>query len=253
VLLFHHDPDKWVVGAYIKIGYFETDADLLYQDEIHDSLFVQAEKAMDLLLTKYLRAAISYEGITRVERFPFPKAALREALLNAIVHKDYSSGIPIQISVYEGKIYFWNDGQLPDDWTVEQLLAKHSSKPFNPLIANAFFRTGMIESWGRGIEKIQQECESAGVPLLEYRTNVSGLMVKFTSQPALTEKTPVKTPQQIIALLRQDGGLSIVELAKQIDKSTSAVERALRKLREEGAIERIGPAKGGHWVVREKA
>lgn len=58
LLLFHHDPEKWVVGAYIKIGYFRTDADLLYQDDIHGSLFVQAEKAMDLLLTKYLRAAI---------------------------------------------------------------------------------------------------------------------------------------------------------------------------------------------------
>ena len=90
ILLFHHDPEKWVVGAYVKIGYFRTDADLLYQDDIHGSLFVQAEKAMDLLLTKYLRAAISYEGISRVERLPFPKAALREAMLNAIVHKDYT-------------------------------------------------------------------------------------------------------------------------------------------------------------------
>ena len=154
ILLFHNDPEKWVVGAYIKIGYFRTDADLLYQDDIHGSLFVQAEKAMDLLLTKYLRAAISYEGISRVEKFPFPRAALREALLNAIVHKDYSGGSPIQISVYENKIYFWNDGQLPDNWTVKQLMSKHASKPFNPLIANAFFRAGMIESWGRGIEKI---------------------------------------------------------------------------------------------------
>jgi ATP-dependent DNA helicase RecG len=249
VLLFHHNPEKWVVGAYIKIGYFRTDADLLYQDDIHGSLFVQAEKAMDLLLTKYLRAAISYEGIGRIERFPFPKAALREALLNAIVHKDYSSGAPIQISVYENKIYFWNDGQLPENWTVEQLLLKHASKPFNPLIANAFFRAGMIESWGRGIEKINRECKLAGVPVPEYRTDVSGLMVKFNAQTTLTEKTP----DQIVASLSADGSLSIAELAKQIGKSTSAVERALRKLRKTGAIERIGPDKGGHWVVREKS
>ena len=55
ILLFHNDPEKWVVGAYIKIGYFRTDADLLYQNDIHGSLFVQAEKAMDLLLNKYLQ------------------------------------------------------------------------------------------------------------------------------------------------------------------------------------------------------
>jgi len=57
-------------------------------------------------LTKYLRAYISYEGISRIEKYPFPKEALREALLNAIVHKDHSSGVPIQISVYEDKIIF---------------------------------------------------------------------------------------------------------------------------------------------------
>jgi ATP-dependent DNA helicase RecG len=251
ILLFHNDPEKWVVGAYIKIGYFRTDADLLYQDDIHGSLFVQAEKAMDLLLTKYLQAAISYEGISRVEKFPFPKAAMREALLNAIVYKDYSGGSPIQISVYENQIYFWNDGQLPDNWTVEQLLSKHASKPFNPLIANAFFRAGMIESWGRGIEKINKECEAAGVPIPEYRTDASGLMVKFHTPVMLTGKTPEKTPDQIIALLRDDGSLSIAKLAKQIGKSTSAIERAIRKLRETGDIERVGPDKGGYWVVRK--
>ncbi len=264
LLLFSSDPEKWVVGAYIKIGFFRTDADLLYQDEIHGNLFVQAEKAMDLLLTKYLRAAISYEGINRVERYPFPKAALREALLNAIVHKDYSGGSPIQISVYEDKIYFWNDGQLPDLWTVAQLLAKHASKPFNPLIANAFFRAGMIESWGRGIEKIRHECKAAGVPPPAYRTDTSGLMVQFTAQTKMTEKTPVKmsgqmsgqmseeTTKQIITLLKSDGKLTSAALALRIGKSDRTIERNLRKMRESGIIEHIGPNKGGHWVVKEK-
>jgi len=106
VLLFHHNPEQYVAGAYVKIGFFETDADLLYQDEVHGNLFEQADKTLDLLLTKYLRAYISYEGISRIEKYPFPKEALREALLNAIVHKDHSSGVPIQISVYEDKIIF---------------------------------------------------------------------------------------------------------------------------------------------------
>mgnify|MGYP001582428069 CR=1 FL=1 len=80
------------------------------------------------------------------EKFHFPKNALREALLNAIVHKDYSGSVPIQISVYEDKIVFWNEGQLPENWTVKNLAAKHPSKPYNPLIANAFFRAGLIEA-----------------------------------------------------------------------------------------------------------
>jgi len=146
ILLFHNDPERFVTAAYVKIGYFESDSDLRYQDEVHGSLFEQVNKTMDLLLTKYMKAEIRYEGINRIEEYPFPEDALREALLNAIAHKDYSSGSPIQVSVYEDKIMFWNDGQLPENWTIDKLLKKHPSQPYNPDIANIFFRAGLIES-----------------------------------------------------------------------------------------------------------
>ena len=100
LLLFHPDPEKFVTNAYIKIGYFESDSDLRYQDEIHGNLFEQVEKTMDLLFTKYIKALISYDGIYRVETFEYPKEAIREALHNAIAHKDYTGATPIQISVY---------------------------------------------------------------------------------------------------------------------------------------------------------
>jgi ATP-dependent DNA helicase RecG len=66
--------------------------------------------------------------------------------------------------VYSDKIIFWNEGQLPENWTIENLLTKHPSKPYNPDIANALFRSGYIESWGRGTLKIIKECERAGLP-----------------------------------------------------------------------------------------
>lgn len=146
ILLFHAEPEKFVTGAYIKIGYFETDDDLKFQDEIHGNLFEQIEKTMDLLFTKYIKAEINYEGINRIEKYEYPRDAVREALLNAIAHKDYSGGTPVQISVYSDKIIFWNEGQLPENWTIENLLTKHPSKAYNPDIANALFRSGYIES-----------------------------------------------------------------------------------------------------------
>ena len=157
-LLFYEEPEQFVTGAFIKIGFFRTNADLIYQDEIHGNLFLQVDKALDLLLTKYMKAYISYEGLQRIETYLFPASALREALLNAVIHKDYSSGNPIQISVYENKIMFWNSGQLPVNFTIDTLFKKHPSIPYNPLIASAFFRAGYIEAWGRGIEKITNEC-----------------------------------------------------------------------------------------------
>ena len=100
VLLFHPNPEKFVTGAYIKIGYFQREAELLFQDEVHGNLIEQVEKTIDLLFTKYIKALISYEGIHRVETYEYPKEAVREALLNAVAHKDYSGLTPIQIRVY---------------------------------------------------------------------------------------------------------------------------------------------------------
>ena len=79
-LLFHPDPLAFVTGAFVKIGYFYSEAELAYQDEVNGDLFTQAEKTLDLLFTKYLKAVIGYEDIVRVERFPVPRTALREAV-----------------------------------------------------------------------------------------------------------------------------------------------------------------------------
>jgi len=179
ILLFHPNPERFVTGAYVKIGFFESDSELIYQDEIHGNLFQQIETTIDLLFTKYIKAIISYEGLNRVETYEYPKDAIREALLNAISHKDYSSRIPIQISVYGDKILIWNDGQLPENWTVEKLTQKHASKPYNPDIANAFFRSGYIESWGRGTIKIIVKCKEAGLPSPTYYYEASDFWVEF--------------------------------------------------------------------------
>ena len=182
-LLFGKEPERFVPGAFIKLGFFVTDDDLRYQDEIHGDLLSQVEKTLDTLRTKYLKAYISYEGLQRLETYLFPMPALREALLNAVMHKDYSSGIPIQISVYEHQIVLWNAGQLPERWTLEKLMGKHPSNPFNPLLASAFFRAGYVESWGRGIEKIRRECVNHDAPEPIFDTSMSGLMLTFKANP----------------------------------------------------------------------
>ncbi len=179
MLAFYQDPERWVTGAYIKVGYFgESDSDLQYQDEVHGPLIEQADKAVELVYTKYLKALVTYEGIQRTEQYMFHKEAFREILLNAIVHKDYSSCNPIQVSVYADKIYVWNDGEMPASLaSTEKLFQKHSSKPYNPKLANVFFKSGMIEAWGRGFDKIREACRKYNAPLPEYEINEEGIMV----------------------------------------------------------------------------
>ena len=254
ILLFHPDPEKFVTGAYVKIGFFKTDDDLVFQDDIHGHLFDQVDKTLDLLLTKYLKANITYEGITRVEKYPFPEAALREALMNAIAHKDYSSGNPIQISVYENKIMFWNEGQLPENWTVERLLQKHASVPFNPDIATTFFRSGLIESWGRGTLKIINECQIAHLPPPVFKYDLSGFVIEFrqrasASRTKTSGKTSGKTTDKILYFISQNQEITIPQLATAIGISERNVERNLRILQEKSKLQRIGGAKGGKWSI----
>lgn len=88
---------------------------------------------------------------------------------NAVVHKDYSSGVSVQISVYDDKLMIWNSGRLPESWDVDRLLETHPSIPFNPDIANTFFRAGSIEAWGRGIQRIRDDCKTHGSPEPQLR------------------------------------------------------------------------------------
>lgn len=269
MLLFSSDPEKWLLGAFTKIGYFESDADLLYQDEIHGSILDQVDKIVELVYLKYMKAKISYEGIQRIERYFVPEEALREALLNAIIHKDYASGIPIQISVYEDRLYIANCGQLPESWTVENLMSKHASQPFNPHIAHVFYLAGFIESWGRGIEKIFDACRKDGVPQPEYTIHTGDIMIKFTAPEGRiikkgTEKGPkkglekgpenvsekkAKRYEDIMRLISNNASISIPGIAKELDIGIKAVKTDIKELQNYGVIERIGSARGGYWKI----
>ncbi|MPR37433.1 ATP-binding protein [Salmonirosea aquatica] len=180
VLLFHSKPERFVTGAYVKIGFFgESATDLKFQDEVKGSLLRQVEGTMDLLTTKYMQAAIRYEGIQRVEEYPYPVKALREAVVNAIAHKDYSSGNPVQIRVFPARLEIYNQGHIPVEWSLEKFLGKHPSQPANPDIANTFFRAGFIEQWGRGIQLILTECEAHGIPRPSFNIHFDGLEIRF--------------------------------------------------------------------------
>lgn len=179
ILLFHPDPVRFFAGAFVKIGFFRTETDLAYQDVIEGNLFAQVDRTIDLLRTKYAKAQISYEGIYRAETPLAPRAALREAVLNAIVHRDYSNPVPIQIRVYDNRISIWNPGALSPGWTRARLTGKHASVPSNPGIANVFFRAGMVEAWGRGIGDIVKACRAAGAVKPHWQVEPGGLWLDF--------------------------------------------------------------------------
>lgn len=111
-------------------------------------------------------------------------------------------------------------------------------------------------SWGRGIEKITDACKAAGLPKPIIEENSGGVAIELIKSTSETRvKTPVetrvKTPEAILQALKEDSSLTLAEVADRIGKSVSAVERAAKKLSDQGKLEYIGPQKGGHWEVIE--
>jgi ATP-dependent DNA helicase RecG len=241
VMLFHPTPEKYISGAYIKIGFFESDDELKFQDEVKGNLLEQADKALDLLKTKYTQAIISYQDGSREETFTFPEEAVREALYNALAHKDYSSGIPIQISVYPNKMIFWNEGQLPENWTVEKLTQKHPSKPHNPDIANPFFRIGYIESWGRGTIKMINACKAHKIapPIFSnIPPDFQVELIKYTDN-GLKDSGLKEELRKILLYIQENGSISNSQVQSICAVSKATATRYLGTLETEW-LDKIG-------------
>lgn len=177
LLLFGKRPTKFFPSVEFKIGRFgKDDADLVFQDVIVGNIIQMADKVMDVLKSKYLVSPIHYEGLQRVELLELPEDSLREAIFNAIIHKDYT-GAAIQLSVYNDRLILWNEGSLPEGWDIKHLFEKHPSKPTNKTIATIFFKAGFIEAWGRGISKITNGFARANLKEPIFEEAFGGIMV----------------------------------------------------------------------------
>jgi ATP-dependent DNA helicase RecG len=269
VLLFHQDPERWCLGSYVKIGYFESDADLRYQDEINGSLIGIADRIIDTIYTKYFKGMIRYEGLQRIDEFPMLRDVLREAVLNAVVHKDYSTGNPIHIKIYDDKVIIYNDCQIPPNIEPESLLTGVRSNPHNPLIANGFFRSGQIEAWGRGIEKMKNGCIADGLPEPEFTIlpNVFSICFHIRNNYKMANNYEITSDNQgdyfginfglnetqckIVDLMITNPEITAEQIAESIGITKRQIEANISKLKASGIVERIGARKKGRWVVKQ--
>lgn len=181
-----------------------------------------------------------------------------------IITKLYEENNPIQISIYDDKIYVWNDGKFPDEIAKQDLFEKHYSKPYNPLIAQTFFKAGFIESWGRGFEKIKKECEEYGSPLPKVEIKSSGVMVKCVPSKVYMEllgkmkskNEPVNDPvkleeveRKILEEIENNSNVTRKELANLLNLSEATIKRKLSNLKKYNIIERVGSDKKGFWKI----
>ncbi|MDE6354557.1 MAG: winged helix-turn-helix transcriptional regulator [Prevotella sp.] len=278
VLLFGKYPQRRFVTSSFKIGRFGADdADLLSQDQIEGNLIQMTEKIMQVLRSKYLIRPIHYEGLQRKEPLEIPEEALREIIFNSIVHK-LQFGTWNQMSIYDDHIRLWNEGILPEDYTVETLMSKHTSKPRNPKMAQVFYRAGFIEAWGRGYEKIMKAFDKANLKRPEFIVEQGGvtaviyreifMSVRGDQQPnqnrTKTELKPIQNrykPIQnrtkseertiILGAIKENPSITMDVLSDLLKITKSSVQRRLDVLVKDGKLRHIGPTKGGSWEVLE--
>ena len=211
---------------------------------------------------RFLRDTLPIAGRFEQDRFArvdeplYPVLATREALANALCHRDYSiGGGSVGVAIYDDRLEVTSSGSLHFGLTPEQLFAPHESRPWNPLIARTFYRRGVIEEWGSGTLKMAELTSSAGLPLPEIEDADGAVTVRFChGQPVPPQTSAGTSPADrrdlILALLDQaEDGLTLREIRSQLGSSVSErqVRRALEELRKEGLVAPPGRGRWGRW------
>jgi len=255
ILLFGKNPQRFYPAAYLKIGKFLTETDIQSSDIVEGNLFEQITSALEILRTKYLISKIKFEGIHRREILEYPYEALREAIINALIHRNYLGASSIQIRVYSDRLVVMNEGKLPPEVPVEKLKTEHLSKPRNTLLADVFYKAGFIESWGRGTIKIMEKCREQGLPEPDFEEEYGVITVRFYKDKWNEEnlKKLGLNERQIKAILyvKEKGSINLSSFKTLIQKiSEKTLYRDLQDLVDKGIFKEIGKKKGRKYELK---
>ena len=255
------------VFTTVQMGLFASETLIKDDDMSNSDIIGQVEEVMQFLRKHINKGIIITDRQTQnIQRWEYPLDALREIVLNMIVHRNYRSTSESVIKVFQDHILFYNPGKLPDNITVEQLMQnEYVSTPYNKQIAAIFKEMGEIERYGTGIKRVREMFADYGLPAPEWKLMPGGVGVcvysaTFISKDAKKEPKSENAVEnavekltgnqrQILSLMRDNPSVSKAELSVALGIHISNIDRNIQKLRNNGYINRIGPAKGGHWQV----
>ena len=253
IVLFGKDPGRFYPNTFVKIGKFEDDdCTIRFQETEEGNIIQLLDKVLRTLDYKFLIRNISFVGMNRVETLEYPISALREMILNALIHRNYM-GAPTQLRVYDNKLFLWNHGTLPEGITLAELTETHSSFPRNPALAETCFKGGYIDSWGSGTVKIINACKIAGLPEPTMEEKWGGFIVTL-----FKERFSVEELQKLGLNERQIKAVSYVKEKEQITNSEyqtlneiseRTASRELEKLMKLSVFKRIGDKKATQYKL----
>ena len=235
-----------------------TKTDFLDQRQLTGHAFLLLREA-DLFLRRHLPVAGRFEpGVFERQDEPlFPPLALREALVNALCHRDYSiPGGAVNVAIFDDRLEISSTGTLPYGLTIADLKKNHQSLPRNPLLANVFYLRGLIERWGRGTQKIVELCVRAGHPEPEFEERASEFVVRFIPSgyvpPHRVSHDLTERQRRILHVLGDGATLRSGEIRAQLSPVPSAtvLRDELNLLRNLDLIEGSGHGAGAKWWLK---
>jgi len=226
--------------------------------QFHDNAFGLL-KAAERFLRDTLPIAGRFEAgnLERIDEPLYPPLATREALANALCHRDYSiGGGSLGVAIYDDRLEVTSSGTLHFGLTPEKLLAQHESLPWNPLIAGVFYRRGLIEEWGRGTIKMMELTTSAGLPPLEIEDTGGCVTVRFPRSLARAASDHVTEPRQleILSLLEMANealALRDIQTRLRAEIDIRVLSRDMASLKALGLVEVNGHGRGARWKLSQ--
>jgi ATP-dependent DNA helicase RecG len=252
LLLFGRDPQRLVPSAQIQIGRFKDDATILDDRRIEGNLLQQLEQVVQALrhylFVRYeiptgMGERTGVQAVQRDEIWEYPFGALREAVINALVHRDYTSTGRVQIRLCDDRVVITNPGGLPEGLTVGHLVQEpHPSLPRNPILAQVFYYANLVEQWGTGTIRMLRACQAQGLPPPEFESTPTQFSVTFRKDILTDERLRRMglTARQVSALryIRERGSISNSEHQALTGVARRTAARDLEDLENLGLVTR---------------
>lgn len=256
IMLFGKNPQKYFINAVMRLGRFKDEITIIGDKLVEGNLFNQFEILQEQV-KQFINVKYEIETFERKEIWDYPLTAIREVLLNSLIHRDYFKyNIQTQVKIFEDFIWFYNTGGLVEGLTLNQLKKIHPSRTRNPLIMNIFYLAGYVEEYGSGIGRIINAFKEQNLPEPEFREEFDGFSVYFRKDSFNREYLEKKglNERQIKAVLYIKEKGSIINKDYQefykVSKATSSTD--LSDLIDKNLLERIGiGGKGTKYILKK--
>ncbi|MBE6522514.1 MAG: winged helix-turn-helix transcriptional regulator [Thermoplasmata archaeon] len=251
-----HDLDR---GAFLKIGQFGPNREFYRDKIIYMPFILIPDKVQELLDESFAPPKQGFEdgSFAAVAMYDYPKDAVRELIVNALVHKDYHYHEPVTVSVYPDRLEVFNFGKLPEGVTESNLKGKHPSIRRNTSLSEVFFAAGYVENWAMGIQRIMDACKANGNPEPMFEEAFGGVTAtlrirsdkKKPAEPISSDNGLDEKDRAIIQCILQNSSSSKQEISDITSIPLSTVKYRVSKLTAAGFVRREGSNKKGFWVV----